>query len=658
MKKNNKINKYLIYITSFCFIFSFLFSLNFDNYSENQQNIFNDVYAAKAAQGAAGNASGGNNVASPTSYDVDDDTYLNLPSMVFAIVRFFSWLITFCASLIEWTLQPAFMTGLMENTAVKTGWTTVRDFLNIFFIFFLLFSAFATIFQVSKYHIKSTWVMIVVMALMVNFSWPIGRVIIDISNVTMTYIMGDTKSGGLSSALGKNSHFAALVVGQEGPEVKFDSEVDWVPIFMGVLTSFLFLVTIGAIALILVIRGIVLAVLMVFASVGFVLAAFPSTRSYANSWWSSLVKYAMIGPILLFMLILSINMLSAAESSNFVSSAPGSTGKTGDAIKELMKYTISLIVLWSGIIAAGKLGDGASSMVVGKAGAAVRGMGNKLKKSGVSTGKFVGRTGANTADSISGGRISSGIAKVHGVSDGWKKRFNNAEEGRKKRYNETKENMSARTEALAHDKGGIDGYGANKNAITAHENKKVAEMKKKHKEDNTDAVTLANELDGADKVKTRAIIESLSGMKEGVDENVIKKMVKSGDKIKGNKVLEKAITKKAAETGNSHVVYDNELNTQYKMKAKSAGKDISQLNSMERKTVKSNVSKDVYSGMDGKTFAKQKETIKRIDENNAGFLAIGEDLQGKLERASFAKEMQNVDSETYERLQNINDTHL
>ncbi len=78
--------------------------------------------------------------------------------ILFSIIAFFAWLITFAIILIDFTLTPEFQ-SILRMDAVKSGWDVVRDFLNIAFIFFLLFSAFATIFQVSKYHIKSTWVM-------------------------------------------------------------------------------------------------------------------------------------------------------------------------------------------------------------------------------------------------------------------------------------------------------------------------------------------------------------------------------------------------------------------------------------------------------------------------------------------------------------------
>jgi len=76
--------------------------------------------------------------------------------------------------IIEFSLSPDFVNILFESPAIYTGWKMVRDTLNIMFIFFLLFSAFSTIFQVSKYHIKSTWVMTVVMALLVNLVQDVG----------------------------------------------------------------------------------------------------------------------------------------------------------------------------------------------------------------------------------------------------------------------------------------------------------------------------------------------------------------------------------------------------------------------------------------------------------------------------------------------------
>ncbi len=98
------------------------------------------------------------NITAPSTTTTTGDNFVGVIKwLLFSIIAFFAWLITFGITLIDFTLTPEFQSILRMN-AVKEGWEIVRDFLNIAFIFFLLFSAFATIFQVSKYHIKSTWV--------------------------------------------------------------------------------------------------------------------------------------------------------------------------------------------------------------------------------------------------------------------------------------------------------------------------------------------------------------------------------------------------------------------------------------------------------------------------------------------------------------------
>ncbi len=147
--------KFFISALLFCGV-SFIFfnvNLNFEN------GDFSMTQSCNAEINLGDNTVVGNNIG---GYEIDATTGDNFAGVIkwllFSIIAFFAWLITFGITLIDFTLTPEFQSILRMN-AVKEGWEIVRDFLNIAFIFFLLFSAFATIFQVSKYHIKSTWVM-------------------------------------------------------------------------------------------------------------------------------------------------------------------------------------------------------------------------------------------------------------------------------------------------------------------------------------------------------------------------------------------------------------------------------------------------------------------------------------------------------------------
>ena len=672
----------------------------FLNYTPQSSDICNDLTLFTKAQamdsltgsvGASGRGANGSQLTQQKSLTAANaaagscgltDLGCHLKWMFFGIVILFAKLIVFFVALIEWTLSETFM-DLLRNDGLYTGWQMVRDVLNILFIFFLIFSAFATIFQVSKYHIRSTWVMIVVMALLVNFSWPITRVIIDISNITMYHIMGnssgDDATSGITDKIGDSTQFAYAALGvnnaaQYSSAFSGGNAKGYTEIFMAIITSFLFMITMAAIAGILVIRVIALAVLLVFASIGFTMAAFPTTRSYSSQWWSALIKYCFTGPILLFMLLLSITVM-ANLGSDFTAgaqeAAENNIANPNDksVITVLLEYVVSLFILWSGIIMAGKIGGAGSSFIVGKANAAAKWGGNRLKRGTIGGGKFVGRR-ADMAAGRASSTIGSGIERVTkgktrlGFSgrapssyvQNTKQRIKNVQDAEKKRYNKYVEESSAVGLAVRW----RGKFGGDKNAVADMENKKRLDMKKKWKDDDVDAGTLAGKLDNAGAVEARAISEALTEMKEGVDDAVIQKMIDNSSKITNENTL-KAISKKAAETGNSHISFNANLQKKIEdhTRVNGAGPSAVQLNSLRKQATN-----EVYGNMDGKTYAKQKHVIAQAAREHdspgsaADYAYVEEDLREKLNRATFARDMQSVDNATYGNLETINNTHL
>ncbi|MFZ2975172.1 MAG: hypothetical protein WA055_00900 [Candidatus Moraniibacteriota bacterium] len=291
------------------------------------------------------------------------------------------WLMESAASLFEWIMKPENVTAVINNNSVYNAWTMVRDVLNVSFIMFLLFSAFATVFQVDKYNYKKTLLWIVIMALLVNFSFPISRFIIDVSNVMMFYF---------ADALGING--ARTMVDFAGaaklPEIihneigSFDSTY----LLAAVIFVFIFAVTIVTITVLFVLRTIALAILIIFSSLAFVGAAIPQLSSYASDWWKKLFNYAFFGPIMLFMMYIASGMMTEIGKSGMGSMQKIAASQTDnpDFIASISFFTIPIVILWMGI------GVAQSMSAVG-AGAVV-GQGKKVMNWPVRAGKWGGST--------------------------------------------------------------------------------------------------------------------------------------------------------------------------------------------------------------------------------------------------------------------------
>lgn len=647
IKRETKIKFFRNFLFLSIFTITILHSnLSFEDFSFDKF-FLQDCYAAKNE--------------SAMNTDVEGEgTFDIISPLLVGILQLFGLLIGMSMKLIVVTFSENFLSILKNNEGIYAGWSVVRDILNLTFIFFLLYSAFCTIFQISRYHIKSTWVMIVVMALLVNFSWPITRVLIDTSNLAILYLVGNDSNkqvSGLTTKFGKESEFLTLMLGadkvtQKGNKTIVDAGEPgfFSQVLFAILISALFLITFLTVAIMLVVRIIVLAVLLVFAPVGYALAAFPSTRSQASSWWSMLMKQLIVGPVLLFCLIVSVAFLSKMNMDTIVTIDGGAKSE----VAQVMKYIVSIVLVWTGIMAAQKVGADGADMALGfanKAKGKMQGWGKAMTvDAGVGVAKFTGRTaaqGANQGVAWTGNKLSTlkgdgvwkkigrGVGTGVNVARSVPQRGKNWAQNRKDSYNETIEESRARGLSAGSNIGkdkdasermkkfgtfmstANEKMGGDKNAVAANKGKQIEAEKKRMKE------TPLNE---ADEIKTEAKAQSIIEKKDNVTEDNIKELIKSLNQLDGD--TRKLALKKARDTGHGHLTMEYEMAELRKDNPRASDEKIREM-----------ASHKIFSGMDAKTLAKQKvaqEYAKDSGNQNlrAGFAA----MQSKLNTLS-AKSM-------------------
>jgi len=264
-------------------------------------------------------------------------------------------------------------TELLNSEPVQKAWIVIRDVLNMFFILLLLFSAFATIFQVEKFHIKKVLLMVVLMALLVNFSFPISRFIIDAANMPMYYMLQET--GGPQDVAVKmldDTNLKKILV----PDAHWSDKHAVVLYASAAIFSFILMVTIVVIAFLFLIRLVALVLLVIFSPVGFVAAIFPATRKLSDQWWQNIIKYSFFGPIMIFMLLISLYLMAAFsdEIKDNISQvatnnlkAGGDSTATGSFVTNLVYGMVPIVVLWMGLLSAQKIGVAGADIAISKA---------------------------------------------------------------------------------------------------------------------------------------------------------------------------------------------------------------------------------------------------------------------------------------------------
>ena len=260
------------------------------------------------------------------------------------------------------------MNAVIDNAAIYTAWAMVRDVLNIAFILMLLFSAFATIFQVDKFSYKRILLTLVIMALLVNFSYPIARFIIDLSNVMMYYFVnalhiGDAPSGSFFVKITKDSGALGSII---YPSQGVGSDTTF--LLSAVIFTFIYAITLLVIAVMFVIRTVALAILVIFSSLAFTGSFIPFLSSHASSWWNNLFKYAFFGPIMIFMLYIASQMMSfigVATRGSMDKIAANQSNSPG-FIAAVAFFAVPLVILWFGLGVAQSMSIIGASAVTGR----------------------------------------------------------------------------------------------------------------------------------------------------------------------------------------------------------------------------------------------------------------------------------------------------
>lgn len=292
-----------------------------------------------------------------------------LLEQVFTVV---GWLMGIAAIIFDWVVQPANITGILNMDVVYEIWTMVRDLLNMAFIMMLLFSAFATIFQVDKYHIKKIWLTMLINALLVNFSFPIARFVIDIGNVIMYSLLNGMFKGattGFFSTIASNSEVTRLLIptGKDFADLAISYQI------MTIIFIFVLGATFLVLAVMFLVRLVALSILVMFAPVGFVGYVIPAATSYAKKWWDNLFKYTFCMPILVVFIGITINMMEGMGRENVMNSVLSVANNNvddaglGSFLAGAVFMTIPVIILWTGITVTQGMCGGAGKSITAKA---------------------------------------------------------------------------------------------------------------------------------------------------------------------------------------------------------------------------------------------------------------------------------------------------
>lgn len=268
---------------------------------------------------------------------------------------------------------------------IEDGWKTFRDLANIVIIFALLVIGIATILRYEGYGMKKLLGMLIVVALLINFSLFFTQIIIDSSNLLALQFYNKILAihgGGGWTGIGYAYMDAFKLTTIFNAEKIFDpatltKSLAFHQIFLvSALGSVVYLVAIFTFlagAFLLIGRFVALIFLMVLSPLAFVGMILPATQSYASKWWSALFKYAIFAPIYMILTWFVINVVTSDafkksigvfDSRYALADVAVNGGKIIESLPIIMNFVLIIFFMMASLIIANQMGIAGSSAVM------------------------------------------------------------------------------------------------------------------------------------------------------------------------------------------------------------------------------------------------------------------------------------------------------
>lgn len=257
-----------------------------------------------------------------TVYADVGETVSNAVSFVIAWILYL--IVYFLAILLGMIFNLLILVSTYNNlgggASIEKAWMIMRDLCNMVIVILLLVYAFAMIIrQESKVGDKGFVVRLLVVAILINFSRLLVTAAIDLAQVFMlTFVNGfaATGAGNILSGMGMNEYakFKDAKFGEEA-----GNGMQWFDVLLNLFLSIIFIAIIMLlvfmVCVLLIVRIVMLWILVVFSPFAFLhFIGFKKISEQTGRWWQEFGKVVSVGPIVAFMLWLSLLTMSTKEN--------------------------------------------------------------------------------------------------------------------------------------------------------------------------------------------------------------------------------------------------------------------------------------------------------------------------------------------------------
>jgi len=291
-------------------------------------------------------------------------------------------------SILSWVCSDNFISlPYTHGPIIDDTWALTRDLTNMLFVVVLVFIGLATALRIRDYEAKKTLPVLIIIALLINFTPVICGFIVDATNIVMNFFIKNASAGEII-AVQLSSYYNSVKSDILG--ISFFNPLEHIKIFIRAAIVSFFNIIAGfillAFAFIFIFRYIAIWMLVILSPFAFFSYILPATRKIWTMWWNQFIQWTFIGVTGSFFLYLGMfTIKTVAEHSKELGHVGANWLLDFTGVSELLNGTLSLGIGLAFLAAAFFMGLSSGAMggnqIIGWA-----------KAGGKAAGSWAGRT--------------------------------------------------------------------------------------------------------------------------------------------------------------------------------------------------------------------------------------------------------------------------
>lgn len=329
------------------------------------------------------------------------------------VLGFANFMLGIAGVLLNWVVVKTvfqFSTLVGNSEGLLTAWGILRDIGNLVLLFGFVLMGIGTILDTNKLPDKKAIPMLILFAILLNFSIFAAEAVIDTSNVLTSVLYSQANTDPCTTETCTiNNGIAGHIMQSTGlsgiyglkPADAGEGTKKFVVLIGLSLFSLIGTVVLFATALMLAFRAIVLTGLIILSPIGFAGMAIKPLEKMARRWWHTLIHQAFFAPILFLLLFVTLKVTEGFSSvSNNNSLAQALTGAGTSNMGIIMVFVLISGGLIASLMAAKQFGAMGADY-------AVKTAGNIVGGAAFGTGAFIGRRTIGAGSAALGRTIRS-----------------------------------------------------------------------------------------------------------------------------------------------------------------------------------------------------------------------------------------------------------